>query len=121
MENEKTIIVGRMPDIGITKLFSVVEKIEDFGIRPAAIIFPFHYDLLNMNWENGNYKISDLLKLIRNKIGLEEVPLLILGEKGLYTVHPYYCEEVLKTCLLTNDEKLGEVLEFLLEYIRRQK
>lgn len=121
LESKNIVIVGRMPDVGTTKLFSIVEKIEDLGGKPVPLIFPFHYNLLHMNWENGNYHLADLLRLMRSEIGFEEIPLLILGEQGLYTANPYFCEEKLNACILTDEGKIGDVLAFLLRIENKNK
>jgi len=116
LEREITIIVGRTSDMGISRFFSIVERIKNLGVKPIPLIFPFHYNLMHMNWSNGNYDMNEVMRSFRKEIGMDDLPLLVVGEIGLYTSIPYLCCENSKTCFLSDESKLEEVLAILSKY-----
>jgi len=116
LEKEIVIIVGRTPDMEISRFFSLVEKIKNLGVKPIPLIFPFHYNLMHMNWSNGNYDMKEVMRSFRNEVRMDDLPLLVIGENGIYTSIPYLCCENSKVCFLSEESKLEEVLSILLKY-----
>ncbi|MEM0198576.1 MAG: hypothetical protein QXK13_06595, partial [Fervidicoccaceae archaeon] len=67
-------------------------------------------------WDRGKYFAENLIKQLRESVGFENLPLLIVGERGLYAPYPYICFEEQKVCLLTEEKKIDEVVRIIEEW-----